>query len=530
MTVVRQLIGQFGVSFDRRSANKAKTQMDSAFSSLRNIGATLIAGAAATGLAKLASMASATVENLNVINVAFEDSAEDVLAWSQTFGDATQRSRFHLQKMASSFGAVLTPMLGGASKQSAELSKRLSEIAVDLGSLYNISDEAARTKILSGLTGETEPMKALGIVMSVANLELFAREQGIRKNFKALKESEKAELRAQFIVAKSALAHGDAAKTAQEYENQLKGMKAAASDLGIQIGLKLIPIFKVLVGGAKTGIKWFSELFRNTKVLETAFVLLTAVAAKFGLSFLKFLAPLLKAAAPFLILGLIIEDFWTLLDGGDSVIGRLIDSIMGPGSATAAVEGMKLAWADLNEYWTNSVIPSFKHLKDQFSDFISKVKTEWGPSFAEFILNMKVGFSEALGAASTQFKMFENNILNTFDAIRLGWERFKSALGVGDEAAVLDIQRAIASRARDSQALLADAAVNRIRGMTARLNIATATAGGAGGSPVTINQNTAVNVNGNATPAAATQIATATGREVGRKNRAAAAALLQRAN
>jgi hypothetical protein len=60
----------------------------------------------------------------------------------------------------------------------------------------------------------------------------------------------------------------------------------------------------------------------------------------------------LKFGAPLLIIGLLylaFDDLWTMIDGGDTVIGRVLDKFGGVGAKQAVIDSMKEAWAQLKE-------------------------------------------------------------------------------------------------------------------------------------------------------------------------------------
>jgi hypothetical protein len=63
------------------------------------------------------------------------------------------------------------------------------------------------------MTGETEPMKRFGIILTDAALNEYALAQGIRKRVEQMSTAEKTQLRYNAIVSMMGEAHGDAART-----------------------------------------------------------------------------------------------------------------------------------------------------------------------------------------------------------------------------------------------------------------------------------------------------------------------------
>ena len=85
-------------------------------------------------------------------------------------------------------------------EQVTEMSTDLAGLAADMASFYNLDFDTAFQKIRSGISGETEPLKQLGINMSVANLEAFALSKGITKAFNDMSQGEQTILRYQYLM------------------------------------------------------------------------------------------------------------------------------------------------------------------------------------------------------------------------------------------------------------------------------------------------------------------------------------------
>lgn len=104
------------------------------------------------------------------------------------------------------------------------MSKKLTELSADMASFYNLSNDMAFEKIRSGISGETEPLKQLGINMSVANLEAYALSQGIRTSFQNMDQASQTLLRYNYLLSVTGDAQGDFARTSNSWANQVKLM------------------------------------------------------------------------------------------------------------------------------------------------------------------------------------------------------------------------------------------------------------------------------------------------------------------
>ena len=80
----------------------------------------------------------------------------------------------------------------------------------------------ASTAVKSIFTGETETLKAYGVVMSQAAMEQYALEKGIKKTYATMTDAEKVTLRYAFVMEKLNYVQGDAEKTADSWANKTR--------------------------------------------------------------------------------------------------------------------------------------------------------------------------------------------------------------------------------------------------------------------------------------------------------------------
>lgn len=350
--IVRELVALLGVKTDTASVKKAEGAMNGvkklALSAIAAFG-----GFAVIGWAKsIIESASDVNENLNVLDAAFKDSQDRVIAWSQTFAQVAGRSQYDMQQMSAVLGSVLGPMLDYNSEAAANMSMRLSELTVDLGSFYNAAEPDVLQALRAGITGEAEPLKRFGIVMNEATLKAFALREKIKGNIKTMSIAEKTNLRYNFILDQTKVAHGDAAKTSEGFANASKALMAKLKDFGTSIGLRVLPGLEKIIpylGGGIDSFGWFGEaigrvlkigvtliswvlklisylkkLYNNFNYLQQAIVLSTVAVIAFTKLLLK---PWGRTALLIAIIVLLIEDFITFMEGGESVIGKFNDKL-----------------------------------------------------------------------------------------------------------------------------------------------------------------------------------------------------------
>lgn len=185
--------------------------------------------------------ASDLQEVQNVVDVTFGNSAAEIDAWAKTAITQFGLSETKAKQFASTLGAMMKSA-GMAGDEVVKISEDLSGLAADMSSFYNLDFDTAFQKIRSGLAGETEPLKQLGINMSQANLEAFALEKGITKALDKMSQGEMVMLRYQYLMQATADAQGDFARTSDGYANSLRLLESNLDSIKTKIGAGFIDI------------------------------------------------------------------------------------------------------------------------------------------------------------------------------------------------------------------------------------------------------------------------------------------------
>ena len=157
-------------------------------------------------------LGSDVTEVENVVDVAFGGMARSAYDFASTAQEQFGLSELMALRYSGTMMSVLNAS-GVAQRDAAEMSTTLTGLAGDLASFYNISQDNAWEKIMSGMAGEIEPLRRLGINMSVANLEAFALSQGITKSWQSMTQAEQVMLRYNYLMQASAQQQGDFART-----------------------------------------------------------------------------------------------------------------------------------------------------------------------------------------------------------------------------------------------------------------------------------------------------------------------------
>ena len=187
-------------------------------------------------------LGSDLAEVQNVVDVTFQGLNEEINAFARNAIEQFGLSELSAKQYSSTMGAMLKSM-GFTTRAAADMSMELTGLAGDMASFYNLSGDDAFAKIRSGISGETEPLKQLGINLSVANLEQFAFTQGMNKSYNAMTQQEQALLRYQYLLSVTSDAQGDFARTSDSWANQTKILAERFNSLKAAIGQGLINVF-----------------------------------------------------------------------------------------------------------------------------------------------------------------------------------------------------------------------------------------------------------------------------------------------
>lgn len=236
-----------------KGVKNMESQMGGLGASIKKIGAAVASAFAVREIVKFGkeaiSLGSDLEEVQNVVDVVFGEMSGAINQFANDAIEAYGLSVTSAKKYTSTMGAMLKSM-GMSTGAAAEMSMQLTGLAGDMASFYNLDPEEAFSKIRAGISGETEPLKQLGINLSIANLEAYALAQGISKSYSAMSQQEQALLRYNYLLSVTADAQGDFARTSGSWANQVRILKERFNQLKATLGqgfiAALTPVVKLL--------------------------------------------------------------------------------------------------------------------------------------------------------------------------------------------------------------------------------------------------------------------------------------------
>ena len=244
-------------------------------------------GSAYENIKKSIEFASDLAEVQNVVDVTFGESANEINEWSKIALKAYGLNELSAKKYVGTMGAMLTST-GIAREEIVGMSKDMVALAGDMASFYNLDSQEAFDKIRAGISGETEPLKALGINMSDANLEAFALSQNMEKVWDDMSYAEKTMVRYKYLLSVTKNAQGDFTRTADQFANRQRVFTESLNQTLALFASNLLPL---LSAGMAYGIQFFDFVIENWESINSVIMVV-------GTTLLYFYLPtLLKVAA-----------------------------------------------------------------------------------------------------------------------------------------------------------------------------------------------------------------------------------------
>jgi hypothetical protein len=204
-------------------------------------------------------LAGALEEAVSKAEVTFGKFSETVFDFTSKAPQDLNLTRQEAIAAASTFGVLFTG-IGFTQEAAADLSGQFVQLGADLSSFNDISVEDAIGKLTSGLVGQSEPLRSVGVLLSEAAVQAKAYELGLGGLTGQLTEQEKVQARVALILEQTTLAQGDLARTADSYTNTNRRAAKSFEELQAQIGEALLPLFTEILAQSPQLIAALEEL------------------------------------------------------------------------------------------------------------------------------------------------------------------------------------------------------------------------------------------------------------------------------
>lgn len=235
------------------AANRANTSAHGLSITLGDLKAKTVAAVAAIGtlvdkLSDCVNISNQFVENLNLFSVTMGESAAEAYEFAEAVNEALGidtsdwvRYQGFFQSIGKGFGIV--------TEKADLMSQNLTQLSYDISSFYNTSVDEAYNKVVSGISGELEPLRRYGFALDEATLKQVAYEHGITQSVEAMTQAQKAQLRYVAILEQAGNIGilGDMSRTIDNSANQLRILEARLEQFARAVGNMVMPILSEIL-------------------------------------------------------------------------------------------------------------------------------------------------------------------------------------------------------------------------------------------------------------------------------------------
>lgn len=233
----------------RRAADEAAGSGGKIGSALKSavVPATAALAGIAAGATKAVSAASSLNEQIAASSQVFGKGAGAIQSWAKTGAQAFGLSQSEALKAANAYGNMFST-IGLGADDTASMSKAMVQLAGDMASFHDQDPTEMLDKLRSGLSGEAEPLRQFGVLISDAAVKQEAYKKGIAEQGAELTEAQKVQARYSLIMEQTNKAQGDFARTSDSVANQQRTLAAENENVTASFGQSLLPVTQAFMG------------------------------------------------------------------------------------------------------------------------------------------------------------------------------------------------------------------------------------------------------------------------------------------
>jgi hypothetical protein len=365
---LREIAARFGIEFDDAELKTGVQSIGGAIDRVKEFGAILAANqvvqrirdfanefaAHATSLRESAQGMRVSAVDMQAFTFAAQDAGLNAAQASTSLGVFAETLRLATRSGAQQFRALHVAIRGadGAARPFQDV---LDDVAGAIGRIENPARKAALAKRYFG-----ENARLLMPILREGKGGLAA----LRDEFGALGGGTSQE----------------AIEVARAYSDQLRRSQLVADGWRSTIATQLLPWITEATRVTREWSVSFMLAVRQSEAVRAVLLVLgataAAVALKVMIAWAPVLLPLAKIAAVIALIILVVDDLLVLFRGGDSAIGRFLDSMVGVGASRAFVVALKEAWeglkvvvADVGAWMTRTWAQLTRDLSDAWEGF-----------------------------------------------------------------------------------------------------------------------------------------------------------------
>ena len=191
------------------------------------------------------------------------------MAFQDEMNEKLATNKSEMQRYQAMYYGMLNSQLGSKNRDASYMmSESLTKAGYDIASLYNLDVETAMNKLKSGLAGQIESLRQIGIDVSEASLSKVLDQVGIERSVQQLSYAEKEVARYIAICQQAGKAQGDFARTFEQpanqirvFQNQLLELKQVAGSFIVNAFGGILVYVNAIIMVIKEIIKSLASLF-----------------------------------------------------------------------------------------------------------------------------------------------------------------------------------------------------------------------------------------------------------------------------
>lgn len=391
---LREVFAEFGIEFDDAQLQQGARSVGGMVARVRELGAMLAGNAIVGAIRDFANsfeeQAGALQDSASAFDITTQ-SLQELRFAATSAGLSTGQADASLQRFQQSVAGAAS-----GSKAQADAFRALGVNVRDssghVGELGDLMDGVA-----AGLGRIEDPTRRAQLAV-----DLFGRSGSRLATVLHEGEGGLAALRAELATLGGGMS-GEAIDAANAYGDATDRLAVAQDALRSVLATALLPLLTTFVKKLVEVEAWLVKTARGTHVVELALVALggaaTVQAARMLRAWLPVLLPFAKMALAIGAVVLVVDDLITLVNGGDSAIGRLMDSLVGVGTSQRFVQVLRDAFEGL-KLFLGDLAGDVRVLRDSFGEWFTGARAGVGElvdTFTSAWGTIRARFDETFG-------------------------------------------------------------------------------------------------------------------------------------
>lgn len=198
-------------------------------------------------MVELSKKSADYLETLNVLDVAFNGNTDSIKQFTSAISETLNLDDATLIKSASSFKTLANSMQY-TNEVGTEFSKMLTQMTLDLSSLYNMDFQKAQSALQYAIQGQGKTLKAMtGASVLETTIQTTLDALGVDAYVESMTDAEKAMARVITISYQLQNSQGDLARTIESPANQFRVLGEQIAQAGRNIGNIFLPMIGAIL-------------------------------------------------------------------------------------------------------------------------------------------------------------------------------------------------------------------------------------------------------------------------------------------